>query len=73
MVRHISIQMHFAIIAQDDLELEQLDVKTAFLHGDLDEIIYMDQPEGFVDVLKPNHVCLWKVTVWVETIFKTME
>lgn len=30
-----------------NLELEQLDVKTAFLHDDLDEEIFMDQPKGF--------------------------
>jgi hypothetical protein len=33
-----------AIVALFDLELEQLDVKTAFLHGDLDEEIYITQP-----------------------------
>ncbi|GJW74762.1 putative RNA-directed DNA polymerase [Tanacetum coccineum] len=30
-----------------DLEVEQMDVKTTFLHGDLDKEIYMEQPEGF--------------------------
>jgi len=31
-----------------DFEIEQLDVKTSILHGDLKEEIYMVQPEGFV-------------------------
>ena len=30
-----------------DLEIEKMDVKTTFLHGDLEEDIYMDQTEGF--------------------------
>ncbi|MCO5591233.1 hypothetical protein L7F22_045214 [Adiantum nelumboides] len=34
-------------VATEDLELIQMDVKTAFLHGDLDEDVYMKQREGF--------------------------
>ena len=37
-----------ALVAHFDLELHQMDVKTAFLNGDIDETIYMVQPEHFV-------------------------
>jgi hypothetical protein len=37
-----------SIAAVHDLELFQLDVKTAFLYGDLDKELYVEQPEGFV-------------------------
>ncbi|GKU85719.1 hypothetical protein SLEP1_g345 [Rubroshorea leprosula] len=48
------------LAASMNLELEQLDVKTAFLHGDLHEEIYMDQPEGFEDKGKEHMVCKLK-------------
>nr|GEZ04133.1 retrovirus-related Pol polyprotein from transposon TNT 1-94 [Tanacetum cinerariifolium] len=46
-VKHASIRILLALVAQLDLELVQMDVKTTFLHGDLEEEIYMVQPEGF--------------------------
>ena len=43
-----SIRAFLALAAIYDLEIHQMDVKTAFLNGDLEEEIYMKQPEGFV-------------------------
>ena len=43
-VRHTSIRVLLSIVAVPDLELEQMDVRTAFLHRDLEEEIYMEQP-----------------------------
>ena len=63
-VRHTSIRILLAIVASHDLELEQLDVKTAFLHGDLEEAIYMKQPEGFVVDGKENWVCRLKKSLY---------
>ncbi|GJX47726.1 retrotransposon protein, putative, ty1-copia subclass [Tanacetum coccineum] len=47
-----AIRILISIAAYYDYEIWQMDVKTAFLNGYLDEDIYMVQPEGFVD---PNH------------------
>ena len=46
--RITSIRMIIAIVALYDLEIHQMDVKTTFLNGELDEEVYMEQPEGFV-------------------------
>lgn len=47
-----------------DMELHQLDVKTAFLHGDLEEIIYMTQPEGYELPETKDKVCLLKKSLY---------
>nr|GEW72809.1 hypothetical protein [Tanacetum cinerariifolium] len=46
-VQHTSIRVIFALIVGRDYELEQVDVKTTFLHGILKEMIYMRQPLGY--------------------------
>ena len=52
-----SFRMVMAIAAEKDLEMIQLDVKTAFLYGTLEEEIYMKQPEGFAIPGKEEEVC----------------
>jgi len=42
-----SIRLLLSIVSAFDFEVEQMDVKTTFLHADLEEEIYMKQPEGF--------------------------
>ena len=55
-----SIRIILSLAAHYQLVLHQMDVKTAFLNGILDEEIYMKQPEGFVDYNYPDHVCKLK-------------
>jgi hypothetical protein len=63
-VKHSSIRTLFNIVAMHDYELEQLDVKIAFLHGELEEDIYMDQLEGFVVPRKEDLVCRLKKSLY---------
>jgi hypothetical protein len=63
-VRHTSIRAVLALVADQDLELEQLDVKTAFLHGNLEEEIFMEQPEGFKQPGTENLVCRLKKSLY---------
>jgi hypothetical protein len=55
-VKHTSIRALLGLVASNDYELEQLDVTTAFLNGELEEEIFMQQPEGFVVLGKEDYV-----------------
>jgi hypothetical protein len=55
--KFITIRCILAIAAAMDWEIHQMDVKTAFLNGVLEVVIYMDQPEEFVQKGKEHLVC----------------
>ena len=53
-----------AIVAHYDLEIHQMDVKTAFLNGDYEENVYMDQPMGLSIEGKEHMVCKIKKLIY---------
>ncbi|GJY18442.1 zinc finger, CCHC-type containing protein [Tanacetum coccineum] len=59
-----TIRLLLALAAIHDLVIHQMDVKTTFLNGDLDEEIYMKQPEGFVVPRHESKVCKLKKSLY---------
>ncbi|KAJ9567318.1 hypothetical protein OSB04_003284 [Centaurea solstitialis] len=51
-----AIRIFLAYAAHKNMKVFQMDVKCAFLNGELQEVVYVEQPEGFVDPKYPEHV-----------------
>ena len=56
-IRNTSIRLLIAIVAIFYLKIHQMDVKTTFLNGDLEEEIYMNQLVGFVELGQESKLC----------------
>jgi hypothetical protein len=56
-VKSATIRLVLAIAVSRGWSLRQLDVKNAFLHGVLEEEVYMKQPPGYEDANAPHHIC----------------
>ena len=59
-----SIRILLSITAHFNYEIWQMDVKTAFLNGNLEEEIYMMQLEGFIAKNQEHMVCKWKRSIY---------
>jgi hypothetical protein len=59
-----TIHVLVALATFNDLLIHQMDVKTTFLNGELDEEIYMKHPDGFVAPGQENKVCRLKKSLY---------
>jgi hypothetical protein len=62
--RYNSIRTLLAVANVCNWDIHQMDVKTAFLQGELEEEIYLKQPDGFVDQDRPDHVCKLRKSIY---------
>jgi Reverse transcriptase (RNA-dependent DNA polymerase) len=56
-IKPTTIRLVLSLAVTYHWPIKQLDVNNTFLHGNMNETIYMTQPPGFSDPLHPNHVC----------------
>ena len=68
-----SIRIMLAIAAFYDYEIWQMDVKTSFLNGFLEEELYMMQPEGFINPEDANKVCKLQRSIWTSASISELE
>ena len=59
-----SLRIVLVLVARYDLDLHQMNVKIAFLNGDLEEEVYMNKPEWFVSTGEENLVCKLKKSIY---------
>ena len=63
-VRFESLRTIIALAVNNGMKLHQMDVTTAFLNGELEEEVYMKQPEGFIVKSKEDFVCKLKRSIY---------
>lgn len=63
-VKPITIRTVLSLVVSAGWCIKQVDVSNAFLHGHLQEIVYMSQPPSFVNAMHPNAVCLLKKALY---------
>ena len=64
MVRFVSIHSVIALAIHGNMKVHQMDVKTAFLNGELHEEVFIQQPKGFIEGGKENLICQLKKNIY---------
>ena len=68
-----SIQIFLAIVIHYENEFWQMDVKAAFLNGNLTEEVYMTQPEGFTSTDSSKVCKALEIHLWIKVSIKELE
>ena len=63
-IKSTTIRLILGLAVNSDWPVRQIDVKTAFLQGHLDEEVFMCQPPGFHDADRPTHVCKLRKAIY---------
>ena len=58
-----TIRIVFTLAVTHGRSIKQIDINNAF-HGDFQEEVFMTQPEGFVDLHRPTHVCKLRKAIY---------
>jgi len=64
MARYTNVHSIFSLVASQGCTLHQMDVKTTFLHGMLQEEVHVEQPQGFEVEDRKTHVCRLKKALY---------
>ncbi|KAK9212808.1 hypothetical protein WN943_002190 [Citrus x changshan-huyou] len=63
-VKAATIRIILTLAVNNDWMLRQVDINNAFLNGELTKMVYMPQPEGFMDKSRLNHICILKKALY---------
>jgi hypothetical protein len=66
-VKAATIQLVFSLVVPFGCNLRRLDVQNAFLHGNLEEEVFMRQPFGYESKTHPHFLCKLESSLWFET------
>lgn len=63
-LKPLTLRIMFTMVVTNGWKVQQVDINNAFLNGTLNEEVFIKQPEGFIDLARPNYVCKLKKALY---------